>query len=173
MFVVVCYFDLVWLWFMAVNANLWFIFTKVAWLDWYWDNYVKPEGPGHTQSVLQCNTWQQRANLAHNCWCILTLIARFMGPTWGPSGADRTQVGPTLAPWTLLYEQWYTAQSAWSLLNFRCQPDGGFSSYVELGTVDQFWPEQTDIGQQTRNHKSIKWTVMKWNRCPVLDIHTT
>ena len=31
-----------------------------------------------------------------------TLIARFMGPTWGPSGADRTQVGPMLAPWTLL-----------------------------------------------------------------------
>ena len=25
-----------------------------------------------------------------------------MGPTWGPSGADRTQVGPMLAPWTLL-----------------------------------------------------------------------
>ena len=31
-----------------------------------------------------------------------TLIARFMGPTWGPSGADRTQVGPMLAPWTFL-----------------------------------------------------------------------
>ena len=31
-----------------------------------------------------------------------TLIARFMGPTWGPSGADRTQVGPMLAPLTLL-----------------------------------------------------------------------
>ena len=30
------------------------------------------------------------------------LIARFMGPTWGPSGADRTQVGPILAPWTIL-----------------------------------------------------------------------
>ena len=25
-----------------------------------------------------------------------------MGPTWDPSGADRTQVGPMLAPWTLL-----------------------------------------------------------------------
>ena len=25
-----------------------------------------------------------------------------MGPTWGPSGADRTQVGPMLAQWTLL-----------------------------------------------------------------------
>ena len=32
----------------------------------------------------------------------ITLISRFMGPTWGPSGADRTQVGPILAPWTLL-----------------------------------------------------------------------
>ena len=29
-------------------------------------------------------------------------IARFMRPTWGPSGADRTQVGSILAPWTLL-----------------------------------------------------------------------
>ena len=32
----------------------------------------------------------------------LTQIARFMGPTWGPSGANRTQVGPRLAPWFLL-----------------------------------------------------------------------
>ena len=31
-----------------------------------------------------------------------SLTARFMGPTWGPSGTDRTQVGPMLAPWTLL-----------------------------------------------------------------------
>ena len=28
---------------------------------------------------------------------IPSLIARFMGPTWGTSGADRTQVGPMLA----------------------------------------------------------------------------
>ena len=32
-----------------------------------------------------------------------TLIARFIGPTWGPCGADRTQVGPMLAAWTLLF----------------------------------------------------------------------
>ena len=31
-----------------------------------------------------------------------TLIARFMGPTWGPPGDDRTQVGPMLVPWILL-----------------------------------------------------------------------
>ena len=48
------------------------------------------------------------------------LIARFMGSTWGPSGADRTQVGPMLAPWTLLsgwcYMRWYLQignKSAW------------------------------------------------------------
>ena len=29
-------------------------------------------------------------------------IARFLRPTWGAPGADRTQVGPMLAPWTLL-----------------------------------------------------------------------
>ena len=33
---------------------------------------------------------------------MLSVKAGFMGPTWGPSGADRTQVGPILAPWTLL-----------------------------------------------------------------------
>ena len=32
----------------------------------------------------------------------ISLIAKFMRPIWGPSGADRTQVGPMLAPWTLL-----------------------------------------------------------------------
>ena len=37
-------------------------------------------------------------------WVAVTsLIARFMGPTRGPSGADRTQVGPMLTPWTLLF----------------------------------------------------------------------
>ena len=32
----------------------------------------------------------------------ISLITRFVGPAWGPSGADSTQVGPMLAPWTLL-----------------------------------------------------------------------
>ena len=32
----------------------------------------------------------------------ISLITRFLEPTWGPSGADRTQVGPMLASWTLL-----------------------------------------------------------------------
>ena len=32
----------------------------------------------------------------------MLLITRLMGPTWGPSGADMTQVSPMLSPWTLL-----------------------------------------------------------------------
>ena len=35
-------------------------------------------------------------------WQWATLIAKFLGPTWGPSGADRTQVGPMFAPGTVL-----------------------------------------------------------------------
>ena len=35
-------------------------------------------------------------------WCELFLIARFMGPTRDPPGADRTQVGPMWATWKLL-----------------------------------------------------------------------
>ena len=33
---------------------------------------------------------------------MVTQIASFMGPTWGPSGSYRSQIGPMLAPWTLL-----------------------------------------------------------------------
>ena len=33
---------------------------------------------------------------------ITSQIAKFMGPTWGPPGSCRPQMGPMLAPWTLL-----------------------------------------------------------------------
>ena len=48
-------------------------------------------------SRLRCDNIDNVASLGK-----ISLIARFMGPTWGPSGADRTQAGPMLAPWTLL-----------------------------------------------------------------------
>ena len=35
-------------------------------------------------------------------WDAMTQIAKFMGPTWGPPGSYRPQMGPMLAPWTLL-----------------------------------------------------------------------
>ena len=50
---------------------------------------------GHKLERVTTNLWNIAVQTA-------SLIARFIGPTWGPSGADRTQVGPMLAPWTLL-----------------------------------------------------------------------
>ena len=43
-------------------------------------------------------------------------IAKFMGPTWGPSGSCRPQMGPMLAPWTLLSGYVHTA---WTACNSR------------------------------------------------------
>ena len=48
-----------------------------------------------------------------------------MGPTWGPSGANRTQVGPMLAPWTLPSK---CIMGWWHFTNLPIQLD--FSSAV-------------------------------------------
>ena len=73
----------------------------------------------HKSSLVQIMAWRSHAMIwtsndpvhwhihvtRSQCQCVSTLllegmttleslIARFMGPTWGPSGADRTQVGP-------------------------------------------------------------------------------
>ena len=42
-------------------------------------------------------TWQAKAMLWEG-----SQIAKFMGPTWDPPGSCRPQIGPMLAPWTLL-----------------------------------------------------------------------
>ena len=42
-----------------------------------------------------------------SCYCSKTTqIGKFMGPTWGPPGSCWPQLGPMLAPWTLLSGQW-------------------------------------------------------------------
>ena len=40
-----------------------------------------------------------------------TLIVRFMGPTWGLPGADKTQVGLMWATWTLLSGYWFLSSN--------------------------------------------------------------
>ena len=37
-------------------------------------------------------------------------IAKFMGPTWGPPGSCRPQMGPMLVPWTLLSRSFYKSK---------------------------------------------------------------
>ena len=52
----------------------------------------------------QEKTWQSDNRRRIPCGHLLTveMLSGFMGPTWGPPGDDRTQVGPMLAIWTLL-----------------------------------------------------------------------
>ena len=46
--------------------------------------------------------WIVYHSIGYPIMCVCSLIAKFLGPTRGPSGADSIQVGPMLAPWTLL-----------------------------------------------------------------------
>ena len=60
-----------------------------------------------------------------------------MGPTWGPTGADRTQVGPMLGPGTFLSGYLYSWQ--WGIL---CSDASGQthiigSEYLELLTSNK------------------------------------
>ena len=53
---------------------------------------------GILEVIFCTNEWVKSQILEQ--W--LTQIAEFMGPTWGPPGSCRPQMGPMLAPWTLL-----------------------------------------------------------------------
>ena len=74
------------------------------------------------------------------------LIARFMGPTWGPSGADRIQVGPILAPWTLLSGSLYI-NVGWGVyqhvaahaLGLNCQAISIHNANPKSGAQQQFY----------------------------------
>ena len=57
-------------------------------------------------TVFYKNTWQSIKfvpSTYHPPTHKWTQIAKFMGPTRGPPGSCRTQMGPMLAPWTLLW----------------------------------------------------------------------
>ena len=57
--------------------------------------FTRRVGKGSVSTRSYC-LWRSRLSM------FTTLIAWFVGPTWDPSGTDRTQVRPMLAPWTLL-----------------------------------------------------------------------
>ena len=57
-------------------------------------------------TTRQWRTCDITTNPRHRRWVTcpiqVTQIAKFMGPTWGPPGSYRPQMGPMLAPWTLV-----------------------------------------------------------------------
>ena len=81
-----------------------FLLILGAWWYWYVSFYmIWITSDDGFRYFFSCWWWW----IVLVCLCTLmfvtlTLIARFIGPTWGPSGADRTHVDPILASWTLL-----------------------------------------------------------------------
>ena len=84
-------------------------------------NGVSPNQPKWTILSILSFSFKLHANLWHTVnvfyflsahfvigavvrllWLKTSQIAKFMGPTWGPPGSCRPQMGPMLAPWTLL-----------------------------------------------------------------------
>ena len=70
----------------------------------------------------------QSAKLRHNSWGVYQgkqapLIARIMGPTWGPPGSCWPQMGPMLAPCTLLSGtfSWGTGIYWWIIVSVYIQ----------------------------------------------------
>ena len=65
-----------------------------------------------------------------------SLIAWFMEPTWGASGADRTQVGPMLAPWTTLSEKLSIWQHWWGVVVLYMSLKGcGYTAGLANGSI--------------------------------------
>ena len=79
-------------------------------MDWIYDKHINQEMREHGEIKHNIKYSIAVTKVEHRPYFEITLmgklrgapIARFGRPTWGPPGADRTLVGPMLAPWTLL-----------------------------------------------------------------------
>ena len=71
-------------------------------------NWIKDQKKLHGDNCCCCRSIIAR----YLKGCRVSQIARFIGPAWGPSGMDRTQVGPMLAPWTVLSGMLYLLVSS-------------------------------------------------------------
>ena len=133
-------------------------------------NIVTYEGdPNYPSVSIECRRPSQGWGDAQflQVWIVINLdkpalIARFMGPTWGPSGADRPQVGPMLAPWTFLSGRlttYYVAMIQNKACNNRASipcPLSGRTSYsqiswnIEAARLDFWWSYLSAIWQASQ-----------------------
>ena len=89
-------------------------------------------------------------------------IEQFMGPTWGPPGSCRPQMGPMLVPWTLLLGKQFTyryvcVRKLWKSPVTHSSTEGGWSCYVTI----QYALEQTYDMQHL-----LRMIVALWNDLP-------
>ena len=107
--------------------------------------------------------------ITHHELCT-SLIARFIGPTWGPSGADRTQVGPMLAPLTLLSGMVCVALCWFDhIINFTPILPELFSSHcgthnvvpVSMHWAFRIWVDKTN---ESTDHRLYNQGTTKYNK---------
>ena len=106
-------------------------------------------------SSADCGTiiWIHAIRIVHivHLWCVRFLLqyswllfdfthmfqgnichrVRFMGQTWGPPGSCRPQMGPMLAPWTLL------SGCCWLWLKSVCNSPGT-ATLADVGGMDRY-----------------------------------
>ena len=90
--------------------------------------------------------------LAINCPVIISdpQIAKFMGPTWGPHWFCRPQMGPMLAPWTLLSGERYLRDNIYLITGTHhgFHQISGTQTWYDIGNmncshcshISQCWP---------------------------------
>ena len=120
----------------------------VTWCDgWWWYtqqcflHQISVAGWLDQHNGNQAIIWGIKPGLVQVKWvnpvkpgdATITLIARFMGPTWGLPGADRTQVGPMWATWTLL-------SGLYASINFIIIGSGYALWLLIAKTMPQLWP---------------------------------
>ena len=82
--------------------------------------------------------------------------ARFMGQTWGPPGSCRPQMGPMLAPWTLL------SGCCWLWLKSVCNSPGT-AALADVGGMDRYLTITKDNQPET-SLRIIVIMMTSWNR---------
>ena len=116
--------------------------------------------------------WYARFLLLNNVYNknIITQIARFMGPTWGPPGSCRTQMGPMIAPWTLLlrYSDWKVMgeEAPWTTLIHHVfgslyqwpMLTSSMESRLQLYTID-IW-SHCRLWSNTGSHTRMLWSLL-------------
>ena len=99
-----------------------------------------------------------------------SLIARCMGPTWGPPGSCWPQMGPMLAPWTLLSvlpSQWELSmwQSGWKLHSISHGEN--FGSWWHYWNKHKNWPIYFEIQYVIIHNSNVENVDFKYNKLSI------
>ena len=102
-------------------------------------------------------------NLAELAFWLHPQIAKFKGPTWGPTGSCRPQVGPMLAPRTLLLGSLYRCSNPRPIfLRFRWR-EYGLSHWEKLFLLRLLPSTETVLALFEKTNQGPATMVIEWS----------